>query len=267
VPFGEAPEVETDRREAFVEWLTSKDNELFGKAMANRLWSYFLGRGIIEPVDDIRGSNPPGNPELLNALTAEFEAGGYDLRHLMRVICNSRTYQRSLRANEWNADDAVNFSHALPRRLSAEQLLDAVAVATGTELRFAGMPAGMRSVELPDGMVDGSDFLALFGRPKRQSACECERTSNVTLSHALSLINGPTISQAVSDRNNRIAKLVAEEPDNRRVIEEIYLAVLNRPPGPEEVAAMELGQGEERLARAQDLTWALINSPAFLFNR
>jgi hypothetical protein len=268
VPYGTAQETKDgERRDVFVEWMTSKDNPLFAKAMVNRTWSYFFGRGVIDPVDDIRASNPASNPELLDALTADFIKSGFDVRHLMRTICNSRTYQLSVVANKWNEDDSINFSHANPRRLSAEQLLDAVAVATGSRPKIKGVPKDMRAAEIPDGMVKENDFLTLFGRPKRQSACECERTSNVTLSHALNLINGATISEAVAAKDNRISKLIEAETDNKKVVEEIYLSVLNRPPNASELKDLNLGEGEQRLESAQDLAWALLNSPAFLFNR
>jgi hypothetical protein len=266
VPFGDAKAVGEDRRDAFVDWLTSKDNPLFAKSMANRVWSYFLGKGIIDPVDDIRASNPPSNPELLDALTDEFVKGGFDVRKLMRTICLSRTYQLSIAGNKWNEDDRVNFSHAIPRRLSAEQMYDAVMIATGTRPNFNGMPQGMRAAEVPDGNVKGDDFLALFGRPKRMSACECERTSNITLSHALSMINGVTISDAVNKSDSRIAKIVEANSDDKKVVEEIYLTCLNRLPSEKEIAGIDLTKGP-RLEVAQDVAWALINSPAFLFNR
>ena len=268
VPVGEAPDgaKEDDRRVPFVEWLTSKGNPYFAEAMANRTWSYFFGRGIIDPVDDIRGSNPPSNPELLEALKDDFVKSGFDVRHLMRNICLSRTYQLSINKNKWNEDDNVNFSHAIPRRLTAEQMLDAIAIATGDRPKFKGMPAGMRPAELPDGIVAGNDFLALFGRPKRQSACECERTSNVTLAHALNLINGTTISECLSAPANRIAKIVEDEKDDQKVVEDIYFSVLNRPPTEKELGTVDFSTGS-RLEVAQDLTWALMNSPAFLFNR
>jgi hypothetical protein len=269
VPYGEANAAtgDGDRREAFAAWLTSKENPLFAKSMANRTWSYFFGRGIIDPVDDIRGSNPPSNAALLDALTEQFVADKFDTRKLMRLICNSRTYQLSIIRNQWNEDDKINFSHATPRRLSAEQMLDAIDVATGTRPKVGPMPAGMRSVEAPDGLVAGNDFLALFGRPKRQSACECERTSNVTLSHAMNLINGSTIGDAVQSGDNRVKKIVEAESDDHKVVEEIYLSVLNRFPTAKETAAIDFKAGGTRLEVAQDLTWALLNSPAFLFNR
>jgi hypothetical protein len=251
----------------FVDWLTSKDNPLFAKSVANRIWSYFFGRGIIDPVDDIRASNPTSNAALLDALTQDFIANDFDLRKLMRTICQSRTYQLSINNNVWNADDKINFSHAIPRRLSAEQMVDAVSVATGHRPNFANLPKGLRAVELPDGTVAGNDFLALFGRPKRQSACECERNSNLTLAHAMSLINGGTIGEAVSAPDNRIKKLIDSETDNQKVIEDIYLSCLSRMPTEKELAAIEFSSSSTRLETAQDLAWALLNSGSFLFNR
>jgi hypothetical protein len=267
VPFGDAkqPASAQDRREPFVDWLTSKENPLFAKSMANRVWSYFFGKGIIEPVDDIRASNPASNPELLDALTDEFIKSSFDLRKLMRTICMSRTYQLSIAPNKWNEDDRINFSHALPRRLSAEQMFDAVMIATGVRPNFNGLPQGMRAAEVPDGKVAGDDFLALFGRPKRMSACECERSSNITLSHALNMINGVTVSDAINKSDSRIAKVVAAHEDDKKVIEEIYLSCLNRLPTEKELEGVDLSKG--RLEVAQDLAWALINTPAFLFNR
>ena len=268
VPVGHAMDAKPDgdRREPFVDWMTSKDNPFFAKSMANRVWSYFLGKGIIDPVDDIRASNPPSNPELLDALTADFVANHFDLKKLMRTICQSRTYQLSFRVNKWNEDDKINFSHYNPRRLSAEQLVDAVTIATGARPHYANLPFGSRAVEVPDGAVAGDDFLALFGRPKRQSACECERTGNITLSHALKMINGTTIGEAVNSPTSRISKLVETEKDDKKVIVDVYLSCLSRPPTDEEIAAVDLTKGP-RLEVAQDLAWALLNSPAFLFNR
>jgi hypothetical protein len=269
VPYGAAADHKgaPDRRQPMVDWLTSAENPLFAKSMANRVWSYFFGLGIIDPVDDIRASNPPSNPALLDALTKDFVAHKFDLRHLMRTIVTSRTYQLSVASNKWNEDDKVNFSHALPRRLSAEQLVDAVAVATGHRPQIKGMPAGTRAVEAPDGVVEGMDVLGLFGRPKRATACECERTTNFSLTHAINLVNGPTISQAVADPKSRIAELTNMIKDDAELINELYLATLCRPATDKEKTQVQLGTGPARLANAQDLAWALMNSPAFLYNR
>ena len=268
-PYGANPDWRGARvRElAFADWMASKDNPLFARSYANRVWSYFFGRGIIEPVDDIRASNTPVNPQLLDALTDDFVKSGFDVQHLIRTIVLSRTYQLSITPNKWNEDDRINFSHAIPRRLTAEQMMDAVAIATGTKNRVQGLPEGMRPVDAPDGMVEGNDFLKLFGRPKRESACECERTSNVSLAHALNLVNGQLISDAVDSGDNAISKLINKEPDNRKAVEEIYYMALGRPPTEKELADVDLGTGPQRLQAAQDLAWALMNSPAFLFNR
>jgi hypothetical protein len=235
--------------------------------MANRVWSYFFGIGIIDPVDDIRASNPASNPALLDALTTDFVAGKFDVRRLMRTIATSRTYQLSVASTKWNQDDKQNFSHAQPRRLSAEQLVDAVAVATGYRPQIKGMPVGTRAVEAPDGVVEGMDVLGLFGRPKRTSACECERTSNFSLTHAINLVNGSTVSSAVAEPNGRIAKLAGSIKDDAKLIDELYMAILCRPASEQERAEVKLGDGAERVANAQDLAWALMNSPAFLYNR
>ncbi len=272
VPYGAQPSINNarSRQGAFADWLVSRDNPYFARSYANRVWSYFFGRGIIDPVDDIRASNPPVNPELLDALTRDFVSSKFDVRHLIKAIVTSRTYQLSVKSNTWNADDRINFSHALPRRLTAEQMMDAVAMVTGVRERVPGLPDNMRSVYLADGMTSdgaGNDFLKLFGRPKRETACECERTTNVSLAHALSLINGPMISDAVTDGGNQLARLVAAQPDNRKVIEEMYYSILNRPPTEAELASIDLGTGPHRLEVTQDLAWALLNSPAFLFNR
>jgi hypothetical protein len=270
VPYGQQPDVAaaTDRRVAFGQWLTSKQNPLFAKSFVNRTWSYFFALGIIDPVDDVRASNPASNPELLDALTEDFVNSGFDVQHLIRTIVLSRTYQMSVKTNRWNEDDHINFSHFIPRRLSAEQLIDCVAIATGTRPKIDGLPEGMRTVFLADGLADGNDFLKLFGRPKRETACECERTSNLSLAHALSLVNGPVISEAVADPKNCIAELVEKEKDQSRVVEEIYLSTLGRLPTEAEQKNIVAGAAsEKRLEDAQDLAWALLNSPAFLFNR
>jgi hypothetical protein len=269
VPYGAAADYKkaADRREPMVDWLTSADNPLFAKSVSNRVWSYFFGIGIIDPVDDIRASNPPSNPALLDALTKDFVDHKFHLRHLMRTIATSRTYQLAVASNGWNADDKVNFSHAAPRRLSAEQLVDAVAVATGYRPQIKGMPAGTRAVEAPDGAVEGMDVLGLFGRPKRTSACECERTSNFSLTHAINLVNGSTISAAVAEPSGRIARMAKDIKDDADLVNELYLATLCRPATEAERRQFQFGDGPARVAAAQDLAWALMNSPAFLYNR
>ena len=269
VPFGETKEDATDKRESLAEWLTSAENPMFAKAGVNRIWSYFMGRGIIEPVDDIRTSNPPSNPELLDALTKDFVDSGFDIKHIMKTIARSRTYQQSIKTNKWNKADTINFSHATARRLTAEQLLDAIGVATGSQPKFEGVPKDFRAVQLPDSKVKDDGFLKLFGRPERESSCECERTTEVSLAHAMNLINGPTVANAIIDPKGRIAKLIKEDKDDRTLIEEMYLATFARLPQENEykTAVEHLASAESKEEGAQDLMWALINSPAFLFNR
>ncbi len=269
VSFAAAGAAAPTRREALAEWLTSRENPFFAKSMANRIWSYFMGRGIIDPVDDIRASNPPVNAPLLDALTADFVKSGFDLRHLMRTIVSSRTYQSSLATNRWNEDDKTNFSHQVARRLSAEQLLDAISQATGSVQKYPGAPAGTRAQQLADTRVANGGFLDLFGRPARESPCECERSSEVSLAQALNLMNGETIANAIADPNGRVAALVKSVPENDRLVEEIYLAAFGRLPTKTErdTAVKHLAGTPDRLEGAQDLMWALINSPAFLFNR
>ena len=270
VPLAESlvPISTNGRLESLAGWLTSKENPLFARSYVNRVWSYFFGVGIIEPVDDIRAGNPPVNPELLDALERRFIDSDFDFNGLVRTICRSATYQMSFRSNRWNDGDATNFSHCVPRRLSAEQLMEAVAVATGITPRIAGLPEGSRPVDAPDGLIANDDFLKLFGRPKRDSACECARTNNLSLAHALSLVNGETIHGAVVHPKGFVSQVVGRQQDDREVVSALYWAALCRAPTAVELETLgDLGGPEQRLETAQDLMWALINSPAFLFNR
>lgn len=255
------------RRDAVAAWITSPSNPFFAKAIVNRVWSYFLGKGIIDPVDDIRASNPPSNPALLDALAKDFLEHNFDLQHLMRTIAGSRVYQASIVTNEWNEHDRDNFSHAVPRRLSAEQLMDAVAAAAGARPRFPEMPEDTSAEQLPDPHVGKDGFLDLFGRPSRESACECERRADLSLPQALNLVNGKTISDAAADPKGRIATAVLAGKSDAALVEELYLASFSRLPSKAETddAVRYLSAGP-RAARAQDLLWALLNSKAFLYN-
>ena len=222
-------------REQLAEWLTAPENPYFA-IHRQPFWSYMMGAGIIEPVDDIRSSNPPVNPELLDALSKDFVDHGFDLKNLLRTIANSRTYQLSLETTEWNADDKINFSHALPRRLTAEQLQDSITAATGVLVAFEGLPIGFRASQLPDTSVR-ADFLETFGRPPRESVCECERVAEVSLKQTLSLINGPTIGTVLADPKNKMNQFVATGANNEKIIDEVYLSVLCRLPTAEERAS------------------------------
>jgi hypothetical protein len=226
------------RREQVARWITSKENQYFAKSYVNRLWAYLLGVGLIEPIDDIRAGNPPTNPQLLDRLTDEFIKSGFDVRHMIRLITRSRTYQHSVAGNKWNEDDKVNYSHALARRLPAEVLYDAIHRATGSVARLPGLPAGARAAQLLDSAQDvPGGFLDLFGKPPRESACECERVTGMQLGPVLNLVNGPVVGDAIRDSNNRLAQLLRKESDSKKIVEELYLAFLCRFPMPRELAA------------------------------
>lgn len=255
-------------REQLSTWLTSKGNPYFATALVNRYWSYLMGRGIIDPVDDIRSSNPASNAELLKALTDDFVAHNMDMKHLLRTIAQSHSYQRSFQTNKWNEDDSENYSHFNPRRLTAEQLFDAIMIASSSPVTLPGVPAGFRATQLPDSNVQ-IGFLDMFGRPPREIPCECERAAEVSLAQTLNLINGPTVSEAIIHPQGLVARLIAANTDEKTLIEDLYLSVLNRfPTDSERTTSAEYFVGvPSRPEAAQDLMWALMNSPAFLFNR
>lgn len=265
---GAAPELaaNVDRREAYAAWLTAPENPLFARGLVNRIWSYFFHRGIIEPVDDIRSTNPPINPALLDALTADFIAAKFDARHLMRRIVLSQTYQRTSKPNASNEHDEQNFSHAIPRRITAEALLDSLVQATGVAENVGGAPGGFRAAQLPDGAVQ-SNFLNLFGKPQRMEACECERDNGSNMLQALHLINGPSILGRVQNGSARPALLLRQKLPDDQLISEIFLWSLARNPTPEEqkvTQAFLASYGEKRSEALQDLMWALLNSKDFL---
>lgn len=235
-------------RQQAAAWVASAQNPYFARSYVNRVWAHLLGVGLIEPIDDIRAGNPPTNPELLDKLTEEFIASKFDVRHLIRAICNSRTYQLSHETNRWNADDARNYSHALPRRLPAEALYDAVYRVVGSTSQLPGVPPGTRAAALPDSMIElESGLLSKLGRPARESGCECERSSELQLGPVMALLNGPTFAAAIDDPQSELAKLEASTPDNGALVDEVFLRVLNRAPSAEERAA-----GVEMLAAPGD---------------
>ncbi len=240
----ESPTAKT-RREQFASWLTSPDNDFFAMSYSNRIWGYLTGTGVIEPLDDIRAGNPPTNPELLQYLTNEFVQSGFNVRHLMRIICESRTYQLAIETNKWNADDKINYSHAKARRLPAEVLFDAVHAVTGSAPNIPGVAPGTRAAQLADAQVKLPDgFLGNFGRPVRESVCECERSNDVNLGPVMALMSGPTVGDAISDSKNAIAKLTLATPDDRKLVDEIFMRILNRPATPKEIdAALASMQG------------------------
>ena len=228
----------SNRRQQLAAWITAPDNQYFARSYVNRLWGYLLGVGIMEPIDDIRAGNPPTNPELLAYLTDEFIQNKFNVRHIVQLICKSRSYQLSIATNKWNEDDSQNYSHATTRRLPAEVLFDAIHRVTGSTTKIPGVPEGTRAAAIPDsgiGLTDG--FLANLGRPVRESACECERSADIQLGPIMALIGGPTVGSAIADPGNAIAKLVNEVKDDRALINEVFLRVLNRPATDAEIDA------------------------------
>ncbi|CAN5441577.1 hypothetical protein BH11PLA2_BH11PLA2_24430 [soil metagenome] len=255
-PIADMPADTLNRRQQAAKWITSAKNPYFAKSYVNRVWSYLTGVGLIEPIDDIRSGNPATNPELLDKLTEDFIASGFDTRKLIRSICQSRTYQLSITANKWNKDDETNYSHAMARRLPAEVLFDAVYKSTGATSKLPGMPAGARAAQLLDSNVElPGGFLELLGKPVRESACECERNSGMMLGPVLAFVSGPVVGDAVQDANNRIAQFTMKEKDDAKVVEEIYLSVLNRFPTDKEkvtgIAAIEGAAGDHALLLAE----------------
>lgn len=256
----------TDRRQVLANWLTSPDNPFFAKSVVNRIWYHLQGKGIVDPVDDFRDSNPSANDELLDALAQDFVAHKFDVKHLIRTIMNSRTYQLSAQTNEDNADDSKYFSHAVTKLLTAEQLLDAICTVTEVPEKFAGLPLGTRAVQLPDGDVKHT-FLKTFGQPARELACECERESDSNLAQALQLINGPTINEKVRSPNNRIGRLLKAKTPDREMLNELYLTTLSRLPDKEniKVALEHVAKAEDKRKAWEDIQWALLNAKEFLF--
>jgi WD40 repeat protein len=219
------------RRTQLADWVASPANPYFASSYVNRVWGYLLGRGLIEPLDDIRASNPPSNPELLAYLERSFIESGFDTRQLMALICKSRTYQLSIESNEFNRDDTVNYSKAKAKRLPAEVLFDAMHVSVGAKLNIPGVPEGTRAAQLADvATTVPSGFLATLGRPVRESACECERSDELQLGAVLAMVNGPDVARLVADPQNKISQLAAnKELGDRELIDAIYMHILNRP--------------------------------------
>ena len=255
-----------DRRVRLATWLSDAKNPFFAKSLVNRIWFHLLGRGIVEPVDDFRDSNPACNDELLEVLTSDFVRNGYDLKKLIRSILQSRTYQLSATANPLNADDSLYFSHAQTRLLPAEVLLDAISTVTATTTAFDGLPRGARATQIPDGKME-NPFLKTFGRPARELACECERESDSNLSQALQLIGGATVNGKLRDDSGRMARLAKSGASPEQVTKELYAVALCRDPSSSELetATRHLTSSKDFRLAIEDLGWVLINSKEFLF--
>ena len=255
-----------DRRAVLAVWLTAPENAFFAKSVANRVWFHLMGKGIVDPVDDFRDSNPSCNDELLDALAKDFAKNKFDMKLLVKTIMKSRTYQLSAQPNDFNKDDGKYFSHTVTKLLTAEQLLDAICDFTAMPEKFAGLPAGTRATQLPDGEVN-HPFLKAFGQPARELACECERESDGNLAQALQLINGPTVNEKVRGPNNRLGKLLAAKKTDAEILGELYYAALGRAPFDDEkqIALDHVAKREDKRKAWEDLVWALINTREFLF--
>ena len=255
-----------DRRIALAHWLTSTKNDFFAKAVVNRYVAYLLGRGLIDPVDDLRATNPPSNPELMDALAKHLVKSGFDLKQLVRAIMTSRLYQLDSQPTAANASDRRFYSHFNVKRLSAEALLDAVDDATATQTKFVSLPLGTRAIELPD-IEETNYFLKTFGKPVRASVCECERSPDESLSQALHTLNGDVVTGKVADPKGRIGRLLKAKAGPQQIVDEIYLATLSRMPTSAERtnATGFLKQSQSPKEGYEDLQWALINSKEFLF--
>jgi hypothetical protein len=268
---------DADRLLALADWVADPKNPFFARAQANRVWFHLFGRGIVEPNDDFRASNPPVNAPLLDALAQDLAAHHFDLRSLIRTIMNSHTYQLSAVPNETNRADETNFARALVRPLQAEQLLDALAQVTGTAPTFPGYPSGTRAGQLPGVSAnrgrrqrasDGERFLTSFGKPIRLLSCECERSDDTTLGQAFQLITGPMLDKMLRDSDNRLERLLAAKT-NAEIVEEFYLAALSRPPSAKErqTAVELLARAKDRRSALEDLVWGLVNAKEFLLRR
>ena len=256
-----------DPRHALVDWMARPENPFFAKAHVNRLWGHFLGRGLTHEVDDMRETNPPSNPELLDALAKDFTAHKYDVKHVIRTILNSRVYQLSAEPTEHNKNDRQNFARYYARRLPAEVFLDAVNTTCGTKGGFTGVNANARAIDLPhEGF--GSYFLDTFDRPRRVSVCECERSSGATLSQVLLLANSDEIENKISDGNGRVAKLFKEKKPPRDAIEELYRTALGRRPTAAELnrTLAHVEAEPDKQKAVEDVLWAILNGKEFMYN-
>ena len=270
-----------DPRLRLADWMGNKANPFFAKSLVNRYWKHFFKRGLIEPEDDIRDTNPPSNPELLDALAKHFVESGFDLKAVVRVITQSSTYQLSATPNQHNGVDRQNFSHFYPRRMQAEVLLDSIDQFTGAKTDFADLPAGTRAIALPDNSYNrGSAFLKVFGRPEGASVCECERASSASLAQSLHLMNAGDVKAKLTTSGGRAERLAKADKPEAQKIRELYLAAFAREPQSHEQAVAEeylarpredaagkpLPPEQSRRIAYEDLLWALINTKEFLYN-
>ena len=265
---GEQMEHPLDRRIPLANWLASPDNSWFAKSIVNRYMSYLLGRGLVEPVDDLRSTNPATNEEMFTALAEYLEQNQYDVKKLVKVIMNSRVYQLSSQPTELNQAAGKFYAFYKVKRIAAEPLLDAINTATATTTKFQNLPAGTRAIELPDTNYPNY-FLKTFGKPRRTSVCECERAPDENLAQALHTLNGDTINAKIDDANGRLGKLITAEKSDAEIIRELFLATWSRTPTEEEIAVCKgiVGEAAERKEGLGDVLWALINAKEFIYVR
>jgi hypothetical protein len=260
-----------DPRLKLVDWMSDRQNPFFARALVNRYWKHFFSRGIVEPEDDMRETNPPSNPELLQGLAQHFVDTGFDLKQLVRTICQSSTYQLSSLPNEYNLKDKQNFSRYYPKRLTAEVLYDAFHQVTGTQAGLGGLPQGSRSMQIPDpSMAQNVYFLKVFGQPQGDTACECERSQEANLAQSLHLLNSSEVQNKIAAGDARPAVLAAQkELDNAVKVQQLYRWMYSRNPDADELqtALNHLAKHVDNPKLAfEDITWALINTKEFLFN-
>ena len=277
------PEIapDEDPRLKLVDWMASKENPFFAKSLVNRYWKHFFQRGLIEPEDDIRDTNPPTNPELLAALEKHFIESGFDMKSLVRVITQSTAYQLSSTPNQYNVADRQNYSRYYPRRMQAEMLLDAIDAVTESKTDFPNLPTGTRAIALPDNSYNrASPFLKVFGRPESESVCECERVQSSSLAQSLHLINAGDVKAKLNQPNGRADRLSKEERPAEEKVKELYRVAFAREPRENELkialeylaevrtdaAGKPLDIAQSNRLNMQDLIWALVNTKEFLFN-
>jgi hypothetical protein len=255
-----------DRRKVLADWITSPDNPWFARATVNRFWRQLMGKGLVEPVDDFRPTNPPSDPALLDALARDFVEHKYDVRHLLRTILNSRTYQLSSLPLPANREDETDYSRYYLRRLTAEQMLDSIVQITGVPEKILAYYPGVRAVNLADGGVP-SPFLDMYDRPKRDAA-KCERNENISLRQAMNMIAGDTVNQKIRSDRGSLARMIAEGKTDEQIVEHFYLASLSRYPAPREkdLCRTAIGKASSRRAGLQNVVWALLDSNEFLYN-
>jgi len=266
---GDVPDVKgKDRRQVLAEWLASPENPYFARNLANIVWAHFFGKGIIDPVDDVRVSNPPSNPELIDALAKKFTGYKYDFKKLVRDICTSRTYQLSTQGNATNESDTRNFAKGPIRRIRAEVLLDIISEVTDTPNKFKGLPLGARAVQIADGKTSNY-FLTTFGRATRETVCSCEVKMEPNLSQALHLLNGDTVNTRIV-QGSLVKKQLDAGKTASAVLDELYIRCLGRKPNEAELKKLmpmvEAPDKKQVQQNLEDVFWALLNANEFIFN-